>query len=240
MPIFDDSRRRVPPQWVENCVASAIFIAQGTSVTFGHRPRPAIMRIMISRLMCVMFMATLAVAQQQSAARSAGSEASIAEPALPVIDEQACPFEGCKFGKWKVSKDSTLNSSWQNDRRELAKLTPGQEVTAVTGVHITRSPDRILVKRDIPRLGLQAGDIVLRYMYVGEGFANIWAKGAWHKEEDCSFITEKNGDGCARDCAAIVTEEGVKEWWVKIKTPDGKLGWVLVSDNFQGMDALSE
>ena len=198
------------------------------------------MRIMISRLMCIMFMATLAIAQQQSTAQSAGPEGSLAEPALPVIDQQACPFEGCRFGNWKVSKGSTLYSSWQNDRRELAKLTPGQEVTAVTGVHITRSPDRILVKRDLPRLGLQAGDIVLRYMYVGEGFANIWAKGAWHKEEDCSFITEKNGDGCARDCAAIVTEEGVKEWWVKIKTADDKIGWVLVSNNFQGMDALAE
>ena len=197
------------------------------------------MRIMISRFLCVMFMATLAVAQQ-STAHNAGPEGSIAEPALPVIDEQACPFEGCRFGSWKASKRSTVYSSWQNDRRELAKLTPGQEVTALTGVHITRSPDHILVKRDLPRLGLQAGDIVLRYMYVGEGFANIWAKGAWHKEEDCRFITEKNGDGCARNCAAIVTEEGVKEWWVKIKTSDDKIGWVLVSNNFQGMDVLAE
>ena len=37
-----------------------MLIAEGTSVTFGHRSHPAIMRIMISRFLCVMFMATLA------------------------------------------------------------------------------------------------------------------------------------------------------------------------------------
>jgi len=76
-------------------------------------------------------------------------------------------------------------------------------------------------------------------MYLGEGFANIWFNGAWHKGEDCTFVTEKNGQGCLRDCSAIVTEQGVKDWWVKIKTSDGKIGWVLVEDNFDGMDALA-
>jgi len=196
--------------------------------------------VMISRLLCLILLSTLAIAQRPPDEHGASPEGGTAEPALPVINQHACPFEGCRFGKWKVSKDSILYSSWQNDRRQVAKLTAGQEVTGLKGVHITRSPDRIMVKRDLPRLGLQAGDIVLRYMYVGEGFADIWAKGAWRKEEDCSFITEKNGDGCARDCAAVVTEEGVKEWWVKLKTSDGMIGWVLVSNNFDGMDALSE
>jgi hypothetical protein len=41
-----------------------------------------------------------------------------------------------------------------------------------------------------------------------------------------------------RNCAAIVTQEGAKDWWVKIKTSDGKVGWVLVKDNFDGMDSL--
>ena len=127
----------------------------------------------------------------------------------------------------------------RKNRTELTSLKPGDEVTGLTGVHITRRPDRILVKQAIPDLGLKPGDVVLRYMYLGEGFANIWFNGAWHKGEDCTFVTEKNGQGCLQDCSAIVTEQGVKDWWVKIKTSDGKIGWVLVEDNFDGMDALA-
>ena len=193
---------------------------------------------MISRLFCVLLLANVAIAQQPATEHRAGGEGSIAEPALPVVDDNACPFEGCRFGKWKILKESTLYSSWQNDRSEIAKLAPGQEITGLTGIHITRRPDRILVSRELSRLGLKPGNLVLRYMYVGEGFANIWAKGVWHKEEDCSFITEKDGGGCSNNCAAIVTEDGVKEWWVKIKTSDGKVGWALVEDNIDGMDAL--
>lgn len=185
----------------------------------------------------IVLLSTLSFAQQPNPA-SANNQTSV-EPSLPVVDENACPFEGCTFGSWKVAKESTLYSSWQTDRMQIGTIKTGERVTAFTGVHITRKPDRILVKREIPTLGLKPGDVVLRYMYVGEGFANIWASGAWHKEEDCTFVTEKDGTGCLHDCGAVVTEDGVKEWWVKIKTLDGRLGWVLVKNNFEGMDALA-
>lgn len=192
-----------------------------------------------SRIFFVLLLAAVAFGQQP-AHSTAEPRSGLAEPALPVVDENACPFEGCTFGKWKVVKESTVYSSWKDDRVEIAKLSVGQEVTGLTGVHITRRPDRILVKQDLPSLGLKRGDVVLRYMYVGEGFANMWANGKWHKEEDCSFITEKDGMGCLRDCAAVVIANGVKEWWVQITTSDGKSGWVLVKDNFDGMDSLAE
>jgi hypothetical protein len=183
-----------------------------------------------TRLSAFLLLATIALAQQ----------APTAEPLLPVIDSNACPFEGCTFRAWKVTKESTLYSSWKSKRTEIGKLHPGQDVTGLTGVHITYKPDRILVKQPLPDLGLRPGDVILRYMYVGEGFANVWFKGEWHREFDCSFITEKNGQGCLKDCAAMVTEEGKKEWWVKIKTASGKIGWVLVDNNFDGMDILAE
>lgn len=188
------------------------------------------------RVLSILFFAAAAFSQQDS---NADLHSALAEPQLPVIDENVCPFEGCTFGKWKVAKESTVYSSWKDDRAQIAKLSTGQEVTGLTGVHITRKPDRILVKRDLPNLGLKRGDVVLRYMYIGEGFANVWAGGKWHKEEDCSFISEKDGMGCLRDCAAVVIENGVKEWWVQIKTADGKIGWVRVQNNFEGMDSLA-
>jgi hypothetical protein len=167
------------------------------------------------------------------------SAANFTEPTLPVIDYDACPFEGCTFGKWKVTKDSKLYSSWQDGRAELGTLNTSTEVAGLTGVHITRKPDKIVVTKAIPDLDAQPGDVILRYMHVGEGFANIWIKGSWHKEYDCSFVTEKENEGCLRDCSGSVAEYGVKEWWVQIKTHDDKMGWVLVNDNFDGMDSLA-
>jgi hypothetical protein len=186
----------------------------------------------------LLLFAALALAQQSPTSPSQSSAGNIGEPSLPVIDYKACPFEGCTFGKWKVMKLTAVYSSWQNGRTELVKLQPGEEVIGLTGVHVTRKPDRIVVKKEIIDLGLRPGDVILRYMYVGEGFANIWAKGQWHKEQDCTFITEKSSEGCLRDCSAIVDEEGMKEWWVKIKTFDGKVGWVLEQGNFEGIDSL--
>ncbi len=160
------------------------------------------------------------------------------EPALPIIDYQACPFEGCAFGKWIVTRESAIFSTWKQDRKPVATLQKGEVVTGLTGVHITLDPDRVLVLKPIPELRLRSGDIILRYMYRGEGFADIWVKGRWMKEYDCTFITEANNSGCLRDCPAKVISEGRKDWWVRLRTPQGSVGWAKVEDQFNCMDSL--
>ena len=160
------------------------------------------------------------------------------EPALPVIDLNACPFEGCRFGTWLVTRKTTVYDTWKRSRKIQGRLEKGTAVTALTGVHITLRPDRIKVTRAIAGLGVHPGDIILRYMYIGEGFADIWAKGRWSKEYDCSFVTEADGSGCARDCSANVVAAGRKEWWVNVKGPKGVTGWTKVEDQFRCMDAL--
>lgn len=165
-------------------------------------------------------------------------KSGIPEPSLPVVDDNACPFEGCSFGKWIVTRDFKLFSSWKEGRKPLTAVRKGQVVDALTGVHITYEPDRIQVFRPIADLQLNPGDVILRYMYRGEGFADIWANGQFHKEYDCSFITEKNNSGCSRDCNAKVVSEGRKEWWAHVKTAPGVDGWAKVDDQFDCMDAL--
>jgi hypothetical protein len=174
-----------------------------------------------------------------SAGQDSQSQRTADPPTLPVVDSGACPFEGCTFGKWTVTRSTALYSSWKPDRAQIGQLHKGEVVTSVTGIHLTKQPDRIQVIRAIPELRLKPGDTVLRYMYVGEGFANIWANGKYLKEVDCTFVTEKNGDGCLRDCGAVVEKQGVKEWWVQVKSSSGKTGWALVDGNFDGMDALA-
>jgi hypothetical protein len=172
------------------------------------------------------------------AAQVSTHKSSNSEPALPVIDYKACPFEGCTFQKWIVTKDVTLYSTWKKVRKNVTTVKGGQVVTGLTGVHITYAPDRGQVLQPLPELGLQPGDIILRYMYHGEGFADIWARGKWWREYDCSFIAEKDNSGCLRDCPAKVIAEGRKDWWVQVKTSGGLIGWAKAEGHFDCMDSL--
>ena len=182
-------------------------------------------------------LATSLAHAQQSPPTSA-QEDRTKPPALPVVDEGACPFEGCTFGEWTVTKETLLYSTWKKDRVETGRLQKGEKVAGLTGVHITEKPDTIRVLKDIPELSLKRGDTFYRYMYRGEGFADIWVHGEWKKETDCSFVTEKDAGGCLRDCSAQVVEDGVKEWWVKVRTKSGEVGWTKADGNFDGMDSL--
>jgi hypothetical protein len=177
--------------------------------------------------------------QGQKTTQSPKPGAPAHAPALPLIDYGACPFEGCTFGKWTVTKSSTLYDSWKPGRKPIGRLTKGEKVMGLTGVDITNKPDHIRVFQAIPELGLKPGDTVLRYMYLGEGYANIWANGKYMKETDCTFVTEKSGGGCLRDCPAVVPIEGDKEWWVKVRQSNGRVGWAKSEGNFDGMDALA-
>jgi hypothetical protein len=175
------------------------------------------------------------VAAQNQAAKSP----AIAEPSLPVIDLNACPFEGCSFRKWIVLSETQMYSTWKNEgRKNVVTLAKGQIVTGLTGVHLTFEPDRIRVLKAMPELRVQPGDIILRYMYQGEGFADIWVNGEWKKSYDCSFVTEEDDSGCLRNCSARVISEGRKEWWVRIQTAGGITGWSLAGDQFDCMDSL--
>jgi len=97
----------------------------------------------------------------------------------------------------------------------------------VAGVQVIRQPARILVTQPIPDLHLKPGDIILRFNRLGEGAADICASGTWHNNYDASFTTEKNGLGCRRHCLGTVIEEGVREYWVRVKTSSGQMGWML-------------
>lgn len=159
-------------------------------------------------------------------------------PQLPVVDYNACPFEGCHFGKWIVTHKSMIFTTWKEGRKPWAALTKGEIVNGLTGLHITYEPDRVQVLQPIPELNLHPGDIILRYMYRGEGFADIWLNGKFMKDYESTFIVEKDKSGCLRDCPAQVISEGRKDWWVRLKTPEGKIGWAKVEDQFNCMDSF--
>jgi hypothetical protein len=173
-----------------------------------------------------------------AAAGLSGQSQLTRQPTLPVVDDNACPFEGCSFRKWIVTRNTEAYSTWRAGRKAVATLAKGEVVTGLTGVHLTLAPDRIQVTKAIPDLNARPGDIILRYMYRGEGFADIWVNGKLYREYDCSFITEKTDGGCMRDCGARVVSDGRKEWWVELRTSRGMRAWVKVDDQFDCLDSL--
>src|SRR5579864_705729 len=162
-----------------------------------------------------------------------------AKPALPKIDENACPFEGCQFGRWTATDEVQLFSTWKEGRRPVTTISKGDAVTAITGIHITFEPSEFEVTAPMPSYGLKPGDIVFGYMNHGEGYFSAWFNGYWVDEFDGSGISSPNG-GCNRNCTAKQVKEGHVEWWVQIKTKDGTIGWTKDTDKFDGKDLLGE
>jgi hypothetical protein len=160
-----------------------------------------------------------------------------AKPALPKIDRNACPFEGCQFGSWTTNDQVQIYSTWNADRKPVATISKGEAVTAVTGIHITFETSEIEVTAPMPDYGLKPGDTIYGYMYQGEGLFSAWFNGNWVEQFDGSGISGPHG-GCNRNCTAKLVKEGRAEWWVQIKTKDGTIGWTKDTDKFDGKDAL--
>src|SRR5207248_2311291 len=158
-----------------------------------------------------------------------------AKPILPKIDQNACPFEGCQFGKWIPTVAVQLYSSSKPDRKPIRMLRKHEGVEALTGIHITLQPSEIKVIAPIPAYGLKPGDIVFGYMDLGEGFLNAWFNGYWVEDFDGSGI---EGMGCNRNCNATLVKTERAEWWVKVRTKDGVIGWTKDTDKFSGKDSL--
>lgn len=161
------------------------------------------------------------------------------KPTLPKIDRNACPFEGCQFGKWTADQLVPIYSTWRAKRKLLRNLKKGEAVTAITGIHITFEPSELKVTSPMPQYGLKPGDIVFGYMNLGEGFFTAWFNGTWVEYFDGSTIGGPDDSGCRRNCTGKFFKIGRMEWWVQIKTKDGTMGWTKDGDKFEGNDALA-
>lgn len=190
------------------------------------------------RLVMILWWSALVAAQQNPPLGPTRQSASIGEPSLPVVSESVCPFEGCTFREWSVEKDTTLFSTWQDGRHQVGEVKGGEKVQGLTGVYITRQPDRFLAMQPIPQLSLNVGDVVLQYGEWGEGYADLWARGVWHKDYD--WGTTEDGHLVLADDNLKLVRKGIKEWWVQVKRADGLTGWAIANGNFGHMDRLGD
>lgn len=149
------------------------------------------------------------------------------------------------FREWTVTKRSTIYSSWREFGKAIGVLIKGEKVQGITGVYVIRKPDRFLVRKPVPYFSLKAGDAILQYAEWGEGYADLWANGVWHRDfdwgqtEDGKVILADRGftlPPVFKEGSVSLVERGVREWWVQVGRADGMTGWVLAQGNFGNMD----
>lgn len=157
----------------------------------------------------------------------------VPEPRLPIIDHDGCPAASTPIRHFKIEQDDRLYSSWQGRGIVVATLKAGDEVTILSGLNIIRKPDRGVVRPSpYPLNGtasLKPGDVVLRYGLNGDYLWKYWGRGVWFAQSDETDVEKGSRCGFTDEsgCTIAIVKNGVKERWLKIRTGDGRTGWVL-------------
>lgn len=155
-----------------------------------------------------------------------------ADQQSPYIDKGACPGEWCSYGEWKAEKDTVLYNAPSNDAGEITTIKSGTKVIAVTG-EVHSKPVKFIVKSDYNQYKIN--DIIWVYTYIGEGFFKVSYKGKMY-EEDLKFSPYGGTSGrrCEKSprCFGYLQEDLKFVWWVKILSPNGKIGWTIQPENF--------
>lgn len=162
-------------------------------------------------------------------------------PALPFLDWNACPFEGCTYRRWTAEERVNVYDSWKEGRSRIALLSKGDAVIGIAGLVITVRPGLIRMDRDLPEQNLKVGDEILTYTYRGEGFTAVWFGGRYYANFDISFAKWPDGSGCGgAHCAATYVDLGEKVWWAEVRLKSARAGWVNVNAaKFDGIDMLA-
>jgi hypothetical protein len=185
----------------------------------------------------LVLVATLALAATLAAAQVSTpkpTDLGIPEAKLPVIDDNACPGKDKDQDNvlhTKLKRKASIYSSWQDTRILAGRLKIGEEIAVLAGVNIVREPDKALMTQPDPDLGLRPGDVVLGYGLRADGNTDFWGKGVRFAVYYESVVAKGSwcGFGDKTQCTVEIIENGVQEWWVKVKRKNGREGWVLAS-----------
>ncbi len=145
------------------------------------------------------------------------------------IDEGACPFECCIYREWGVKSNTQLFTEKDVKSENVIVVEAGSKVQALTGdVHV--KPLKINVNIDYKTH--LAGETIWLLNYLGEG----------------NYRALKNGDlfvlelpfspyGKMKPLEWAKLEGKYRmDWWVKLETKNGKIGWTNQVKNFSNKD----
>jgi hypothetical protein len=166
-------------------------------------------------------------------------------PTVPFDSKGVCPFECCTYRTWTVRTDTDILVDRTPGAPVAFRVHRGERVEGVTGVVVTTTLGRAVVRRAVTLgvesgpIAVQPGDAVYILHYSGEGYWTFWA----HGRIDADQIPGKD-EGCVDDagesisCAVQIIEAPRTTWWAKIRS-GGKEGWTSHLDHFGEIDACS-
>ena len=97
------------------------------------------------------------------------------KPNVPFIQNDICPFECCRYGKW-IAKSGMKAYKKEGDSSTIAfTIKPGEQFTAVSGNIHTVTLGVVIITESFD--AFKKGDNVFVLSYKGEGFYDVWHKG---------------------------------------------------------------
>ena len=161
-------------------------------------------------------------------------------PLAPLRIEGACPFECCTYGTWTTTDATVVHE--QPDPASASRNVPastrleavsGFVILTEIGVAIAGDSVRMYTEDGDERLAA-AGDTLLVLDNVGEGFRRVWHAGEVLQTDAVSGFVPEGGVP-----AAEVLAKPRQEWWARVRTPDGRTGWLWMDDTprMEGADA---
>jgi hypothetical protein len=149
---------------------------------------------------------------------------SFGEEDLRTLVRGGCPNESdCCFGKWKVKADAPV---YQTDDAidKIATVKAGEFVEATSGrVHTEPGKMKVVFKHG----DWKKGDVIGLYEVPGENGKARFGTASKTDHEAAPFIAK--GSKCekpSKDCWAHVQSQPQVKWWIKIKLPEDRSGWV--------------
>ena len=147
----------------------------------------------------------------------------------------ACPGEACGYGPWKPLTATALRARPDARSRRVGEARAGPCVNALTGVVRVYRPGRFVVQR--PQYGFRPGDVLDVYTYVGEEVYKVRHRGRWIAEVSLTN-SPRPGPAARRECETnpycwgVFERKPDSDWWIKVRTPEGILGWTDEPANF--------
>lgn len=153
------------------------------------------------------------------------------------VAKGACPFECCRYGNWTVLEDTDLVSS-PGSSRVVGRARKGGRVFGLTGeVHLEPEPVVVLAGNDLPK-----NSIAFILDYIGEGYSHVYTRGKvvevlthWSYAKYCYHPSES----CWGETLLPSKERKEQIWWVKVRLPNGIVGWTDKTNNFGDQDACA-
>lgn len=149
------------------------------------------------------------------------------------VAKNVCPFECCRYGNWTVLKDTELVSS-PGSSRVVGRARGGSRAVGLTGeVHLRPEPVIVLTGGDLPK-----NSIAFILDHGGEGYGHVYTRGTV-VETFLGYAKYcfRPSESCWGETLWPSKKRKEQIWWVKIRLPNGIVGWTDKTNNFGDKDA---